>query len=175
MNNLLNFLRILKSNGLHIHTVYAIGQLQSLANGLDPEGVTVLVNKGSQDLRRRSSSAWAKNALANFKISLARRNSRFSRSKALSCSRSALVTPSRTTESTSAFLTHSSKVGGTQPTFGAMDSMAAQRDGYSPRCSCTMRTARSRISGEKRFDFLFMAPSSQSLEPPQNPGRFTLK
>jgi hypothetical protein len=36
-----------------------------------------------------------------------------------------------------------------------------------------MRTARSRISGEKRFDFLFMAPSSQSLEPPQNPGRFT--
>ena len=54
-----------------------------------------------------------------------------------------------------------------------MDSMAAQRDGYSPRCSCTMRTARSRISGEKRFDFLFMAPSSQSLEPPQNPRRFT--
>jgi hypothetical protein len=36
-----------------------------------------------------------------------------------------------------------------------------------------MRTARSRISGEKRFDFLFMAPSSQSLEPPQIPGRFT--
>jgi uncharacterized protein (DUF924 family) len=37
-----------------------------------------------------------------------------------------------------------------------------------------MRTARSRISGEKRFDFLFMAPSSQSLEPPQNPGRFKI-
>jgi hypothetical protein len=37
-----------------------------------------------------------------------------------------------------------------------------------------MRTARARISGEKRFDFLFMAPSSQSLEPPQYPGRFTL-
>ena len=36
-----------------------------------------------------------------------------------------------------------------------------------------MRTARWRISGEKRFDFLFMAPSSQSLEPPQNPGRFS--
>jgi hypothetical protein len=35
-----------------------------------------------------------------------------------------------------------------------------------------MRTARSRISGEKRFDFLLMAPSSQSVEPPQNPGRF---
>jgi hypothetical protein len=35
-----------------------------------------------------------------------------------------------------------------------------------------MRTARSRTSGEKRFDFLLMAPSSQSVEPPQNSGRF---
>ena len=35
-----------------------------------------------------------------------------------------------------------------------------------------MCTARSRISGEKPFDFLFMALSSKSLEPPQNPGRF---
>jgi hypothetical protein len=35
-----------------------------------------------------------------------------------------------------------------------------------------MRTARSRTSGEKRFDFLLMAPSSQSLEPPQFPWRF---
>ncbi|WP_233253948.1 hypothetical protein, partial [Limnohabitans sp. MMS-10A-192] len=41
-----------------------------------------------------------------------------------------------------------------------------------PRCSSTIRTARSRTSGEKRFDFLLMAPSSQSVEPPQNPGRF---
>jgi len=55
---------------------------------------------------------------------------------------------------------------------GAIDSIAAQRDGYSPRCSCTMRTARARISGEKLFDFMFMDPSSQSLEPPQDPGRF---
>ena len=43
--------------------------------------------------------------------------------------------------------------------------------GYSPRCSSTMRTARSRTSGENLFDF-FMAPFSQMLEPPQNPGRF---
>jgi len=52
-----------------------------------------------------------------------------------------------------------------------MYSMAAHNDGYSPRCSCTMRTARSRTSGENLFDF-FIAPSSQRLEPPQNPGRF---
>jgi hypothetical protein len=38
-----------------------------------------------------------------------------------------------------------------------------------------MRAARSRTSGEKRLDFLLlMAPSSQSKEPPQWPGRFTL-
>ncbi|MSP98339.1 MAG: hypothetical protein EXR29_14220 [Betaproteobacteria bacterium] len=43
---------------------------------------------------------------------------------------------------------------------------------YSPRCSCTIRTARSRTSGENLLD-LFMAPSSQGLEPPRNPGRFT--
>ena len=35
-----------------------------------------------------------------------------------------------------------------------------------------MRTARSRTSGEKRFDLL-IAPSSQRLEPPQNTGRFS--
>ncbi|WP_341773491.1 DUF3987 domain-containing protein [Comamonas aquatica] len=34
-----------------------------------------------------------------------------------------------------------------------------------------MRTARSRTSGENLFD-LVIAPSSQVLEPPQNPGRF---
>ena len=34
-----------------------------------------------------------------------------------------------------------------------------------------MRTARSRTSGENLFD-LVMAPSSQTLEPPQIPGRF---
>ncbi len=36
-----------------------------------------------------------------------------------------------------------------------------------------MRTARSRTSGENLVDFL-MAPSSQVLEPPQKPGRFTV-
>ena len=49
--------------------------------------------------------------------------------------------------------------------------MVAHKDEYSPRCSNTMRTARSRTSGENLFDF-FMAPFSQMLEPPQNPGRF---
>src|SRR5574340_303698 len=55
-----------------------------------------------------------------------------------------------------------------------MDSIAAHSGGYSPRCSCTMRTARSRTSGEYLgvVFLLFMAPFSQGKEPPQNPGRF---
>ena len=35
-----------------------------------------------------------------------------------------------------------------------------------------MRTARSLTSGEYLFD-VFIAPSSQSMEPPVNPGRFS--
>src|SRR3546814_7691084 len=50
------------------------GDLQDLANRLDPEGAAMCVNEAPQDLRRRSSSAWAKNALASFSISLARRS-----------------------------------------------------------------------------------------------------
>jgi hypothetical protein len=41
--------------------------------------------------------------------------------------------------------------------------------GYSPRCSCTIRTARSRTSGENLFNLL-MAQSSQSVEPLRNRG-----
>src|SRR6056297_2107589 len=84
---------------------------------------------------------------------------------------SAVVVPGRVPASTSARLTQSSYVCGTQPIFGAIDSTAAHSDGYSPRCSWTMRTARSRTSGENLLH-LFMAPFSQELEPPQNPGRF---
>ena len=51
--------------------------------------------------------------------------------------------------------------------------MAAHSDRYSPRCSCTVLTARSRTSGENLLVF-FMAQSSQSVEPPRNPTRFSL-
>ncbi|MBO1077078.1 ATP-binding protein, partial [Roseomonas marmotae] len=43
-----------------------------------------------------------------------------------------------------------------------------------PPWSSTIRTARCRTSGEYRFDVFFvMTPSSQELEPPGNPGRFS--
>ena len=51
--------------------------------------------------------------------------------------------------------------------------LAAHCEAWSPPCSSTIRTARCRISGEYLFDVFFvMAPSSQELEPPENPGRF---
>ena len=50
------------------------GNPQDLADRLDSEGVAMLIDKGLQDFNRRSSSAWATNALASFRISLARRS-----------------------------------------------------------------------------------------------------
>jgi hypothetical protein len=147
------------------------GDLQHFADRLDPVGIPVLVDVGVQDFSLRSSSAWAKKALAVRRMSLARRSSLTSRSSSLMRCASAVVVPGRIPASTSECLTHSSNVCGTLPILGAIDSIAAHSDGYSPRCSCTRRTARSRTSGENLFD-LFMAPFSQELKPPQNPGRF---
>ena len=59
------------------------GDLQHLADRLDPEVLPVFVDERPHGLSRRSSSAWAKNALASFRISLARRSSFTSRSSAL--------------------------------------------------------------------------------------------
>ena len=54
----------------------------------------MLVDELPQDFKRRSSSAWAKNALANFNISLALRSSLFSRSSSFRRCKSDVVTPS---------------------------------------------------------------------------------
>src|SRR5690606_35652505 len=148
------------------------GNLQHLADRLDPVDVPVPDDIGVYFFSSRSSAAWAKKALADFRISLARRSSLTSRSRAFMRSRSLVVMPSRMTLSISLRLTQSSSVAGTQPIFNAMDSTAAHSDGYSPRCSCTRRTARPRTSGENLFCLLIVAPFSQRVEPPQNPGRF---
>src|ERR1700727_2572819 len=55
---------------------------QHLADRLDPMRLAVIVDEGNHGLNRRSSSAWAKYALALRRISLACRSSRFSRSRA---------------------------------------------------------------------------------------------
>lgn len=60
--------------------------------------------------------------------------------------------PSRMPESISWRLTHVSSVCGTQPSSEAIDSTANHNDGYSPRCSCTKRTARSRMAAPRVVD-----------------------
>src|SRR3546814_5171566 len=69
--------------------------LQYLADRLDPVQIPVLIEIGVYFFSSRSSAAWAKKALADFRISLARRNSRFSFFNALRRSRSSVVTPGR--------------------------------------------------------------------------------
>ena len=105
---------------------------------------------------------------------MALRSSLTSRSSSFTRCASAVVKPSRTPVLTSTRLTYSLSVFGLQPILGAMDLMAAHRDGYSPLCTCTRRTARFRTSGENFFDF-FMAQSSQRFKPPQNTGRFSIQ
>jgi len=58
---------------------------------------------------------------------------------------------------------------------GAIEAIAGHCDGCSVRCSNTIRTARSRTSVENFGDVLWfaIAPISQGLEPPTNPGRFS--
>lgn len=61
-----------------------------------------------------------------------------------------------------------------QPIFDAIEPMAAHCEVCSFPCSSTIRTARSRTSGENRLEVFFvMAPPSQAVEPPTNPGRFS--
>jgi hypothetical protein len=85
-----------------------------------------------------------------------------------------VVEPGRTPLSRSPWRTHLRSVSAVQPILPAIDSIAAHCDGYWSLASKTMRTARSMTSGEYFGDFLILAPFSQSKEPPQNPGRFSL-
>src|SRR5262245_50892126 len=71
--------------------------------------------------------------------------------------------------------THSLSVCAVQPILAAIDMIAAHRDECSPSWSRIIRTARARTSGENLLLVCFvMAPPSQELEPPLNPGRFRL-
>src|SRR3954462_11611704 len=133
----------------------------------------MLVDDGDHGLERRSSSAIAKYADALRRISLAWRSSRTSRSSVLIRSCSAVVGPARSPWARSACRTPLRKVSVVQPIFAAIEPMADHCEAWSPPWSSTIRTARCRTSGENRFEvFLVMAPPSQWLECPANPGRF---
>jgi hypothetical protein len=71
------------------------GDRQHLADRLDPVSLPVIVDERDHGLNRRSSSAWAKYADALRKISLACRNSRFSRSRAFSRLATSVGRPAR--------------------------------------------------------------------------------
>ena len=103
---------------------------------------------------------------------MARFSSRFSLSSSLIRSRSPVVRPSRRPMSRSACLTQRRRVSDVQPNFSEIDSIAAHCELYSSSCSSTIRTARSRTSGEYLFD-VFMTPSSHTLGSPAIPGRFS--
>ena len=148
------------------------GDRQVPADRLDPEPGLVSVDVGDRLLCRRSSSA-AKKAEADLRISFARRSSRFSRSRAFSCSRSVVVRPGLRPSSRSVWRTQDRSVSADMPNFDDTERIVAHCDGCSGSCSNTIRTARSRISSGYLVD-LVMAPSSQGLEPPRFPARFTL-
>lgn len=99
---------------------------------LDTVRLAVIVDERDHGLNRRSSSAWAKYALALRRISLACRSSRFSRSSAFSFVATSVGTPTRTPLSRSAFFTHSRSVCAVQPIFAAIDETAAHRDVWYP-------------------------------------------
>ena len=116
------------------------GHLQRPADGLDPVVITVAVDVGLHDLSRRSSSAWAKNALAVFRMSLARRNLTSRSSSLMRCAHCSSAHRATTVNSLALDpvmqgLRHAADLGGDR------FNRRPQR-GYSPRCSCTMRTAR---------------------------------
>ena len=87
--------------------------------------------------------------------------------------RSSVVRPGRRPSSRSAWRTHFRSVSAVQPIFSAIEVIAAHCESCPASCSTTSRTAPARTSGENRFG-LAMAPSSQGLEPPGDPGRFKL-
>src|SRR5262245_27007864 len=133
------------------------GDRQLLADRLDTIRGSVLVDKRHHYFGRRSSSAWAKKAAALRRISLARFNSRFSRSSCLRRSSSVLVSQARLPWSRSACRTHWRKDSAVQPILPAIEMIAAHCDSCFAWCSKTIRTARSRTSGEY-FGTVFMTP-----------------
>src|SRR5438309_8022125 len=147
------------------------GDLQRATDRLDPEALSVGVEEGGHLVCRPSSSA-PKTVAAALRISLARRSSRFSRSSCRIRSRSSVVSPGRWPRSISVRRSHTRRVSLFTPIFSATEMMAAHSEGYSWACSWTIRTARSRSSAGYLGDRA-IAPSSQGMEPPGNPGRFT--
>src|SRR6266496_615588 len=89
-------------------------------------------------------------------------------------SRSSVVAPDRRPWPCSARRTQWRSVSPEQPIFSAIEWIADHWEVCSAWWSRTIRTARARTSGEYGGTRFVMAPSSQELEPPENPVRFKI-
>src|SRR5262249_3727941 len=155
------------------------GDLQDLAYRLDSELPPVLVDVVDHLARRPSSSA-AKKADALFRISFARRSSRFSLSSSVIRRRSSEVTPGRLPSSISACLTQLRSDSGPIPSCLATRVTTPKRSPFSAMAPRTILTARSRSSGGYRrwlglFDVDMESSYSQRMEPPINLGQFMMR
>src|SRR6266516_2059088 len=110
--------------------VAARGDLQDATDRLDSPAVPVLADE-PHGLGKRGSSSRAKKAEAAFRISLARRSSRFSRSSSRSRCRSSLVRPGRWCWSTWCRRSHNRSASWPMPSLLAIEVIAAHSDGYS--------------------------------------------
>src|SRR5437762_14268353 len=90
-------------------------------------------------------------------------------------SRPSAVDPDRTPWPCSARRTQWRSVSPEQPIFSAIEWIADHCEVCSAWWSKTIRTARARTSGEYGGTRFVMAPSSQELEPLENPVRFSFK
>jgi hypothetical protein len=147
------------------------GDLQRSADRLDPQTSAVLVDEGIHFLNWRSSSAWAKYALASFRISLVLRSSRTSRSRSLMRCCSVVVGPA---------------VRRCRVRLGAPTGAASRPCSRSCRLSTRSPPTATGTGPWRRRPCAPHAPAprgktsgtsscwlhSQSKEPPQDPGRF---
>ena len=125
---------------------------QHRADRLDSIRVSMIVDEADHHFPRRSSSAWAKYADAFRRISFARFSSRTSRPQLLATAPARSSSgPGRCPASRYACRTHFRSVSAVQPSFGATDCSTAHSEAWASRCSSTIRTARSRTSGENRL------------------------
>ena len=149
------------------------GDRQHPADRLDPVDGAVLVDEGDHGLDRRSSSAWAKYAarLAQDLVGLAQL-------AVLALQRLDPLALVRGRPGAQALVALGLPHPVAQRLARAAD-LRPRSSGSPPHCeacspwwSSTIRTARARTSGEYGGVRFVMAPSSQELEPPENPVRF---
>src|SRR5699024_9912425 len=121
---------------------------QDTTDPLDSEFVTIVIDEVIDIRQRRSSSAWAKYALAFRRISLARRSSRISFSNSVMRCLSSVVIPGVLPESTWFCFTQLRRVFLLIPICSptSRHAVLTARAGSSVSFSLTMRTARSRTS-----------------------------